>query len=221
MAMVNGLKEPDLSRVAYLVPDLPRYEISDRSKFWEWWDSVTIPINRIAVDSRGSSGGYNGEFWDGVTIWQSPDYQKTIVWKVNYQPNNELFGEMVSRIRSELPWFDIKGITLWSNKEAVPMHRDGLPRDPFPSAPRIVLLDECENRTFYLIHNKPFGMFRPDLRDGPNLFYFNNENFYHGTSSPIGGRKVLARIDGPLIDRDGFLSYVMSSIGSGSKFEGL
>jgi hypothetical protein len=64
-------------------------------------------------------------------------------------------------------------------------------------------------------------MFRPDLRDGPNLFYFNNENFYHGTSSPIGGRKVLARIDGPLIDRDGFLSYVMSSIGSGSKFEGL
>ena len=209
----------DLSRLAYFVPNIPRYEIPDRDAFWAWWDSVTVPIKRIRMDSRGNGGGYDGDFWDGVTIWQKPDYQQNIVWKVNHHPNDAMFGGMISRILSELPWFDINGITLWSNKDAVPMHKDGLPRDPFPSAPRIVLLDECENRTFYLIHNKPFGMFRPDLRQGPNLFYFNNENFYHGTSTPIGGRKILIRIDGPLIDPDGFTSHIISSIGEGAKFE--
>lgn len=217
--MVVDAAITDLTKVPYLVPVFPRYEISNRIEFWEWWESVTMPINRISVDSRGNSGGYNGEFWDGVTIWQASDYQQTIVWKVNHQPNDRLFGSMISRILNDLPWFDIKGITLWSNKDAVPMHKDGLPRDPFPSAPRISLLDECENRTFYLIHNKPFGMFRPDLREGPNLFYFNNENFYHGSSAPMGGRKILVRIDGPLVDPTGFVEHIKESIAAGAKHE--
>lgn len=210
----------DLSKVAYIVPNLPKFEV-DRDKLWAWWDSVNVPIKRIREDSRGHSDGYNGEFWDGVTIWQKPDYQSNIVWHVNYHPNEELFGNLVSKVIDSLPWFDVLGITLWSHKTAIPPHKDGLPRDPFPSAPRISLIDECERRTFYLFEKKKFKLFRPNLQEGSNLFFFNNENFDHGASQHKQGRKILIRIDGPLVDPEGLHSYLTKEIEAGAKWEGL
>lgn len=209
----------DLSRIAYLVPNIPRFDLPDRELFWQWWKEVNIPIKRITADSRGNGGGYNGEFWDGVTVWQKDDYQKNIVWKVNHHSHDNMFGSLIDSVLSSLPWFDIQGITLWSNKGRVGPHQDGLPRDPFPSAPRIMLVDECYNRSFYLMREKPFGMFHPDLRQGPNLFYFNNENFFHGAAPPLGGKKVLVRIDGPLIDAAGFVKHLYEQIGTGAKHE--
>lgn len=211
-------KEYNLHEIAYFVPTLSRFSV-DRNKFWEWWQEVNIPIKRLAKDSRGNGGGYDGEFWDGVTIWQSNDYQKNIVWKVNYHENQDLFGNLLDQIRTNLPWYDLKGITLWSNKSSVGSHQDGLPRDAFPSAPRIMLFDECEHRTFYLLHQKPFFMCYPDLCQGPNLFYFNNQNFMHGTAAPKGGRKILVRIDGPLIDTNGFIEYMKAQLNNGARYE--
>ena len=211
----------DLSKIAYLAPVLPRFEVSNRELFWQWWKEVNIPIKRITSDSRGNGGGYNGEFWDGVTIWQKEDYQKNIVWKVNFQPNDELFSGFIGQLLDALPWYDIHGVTLGSNKDKVGPHRDGLPRDPFPSAPRIMLMDECQNRTFYLVHQQPFKMFHPDLRNGPNLFYFNNEYFLHGTAAPKGGRKILARIDGPLVDAAGFVDHLVEQAKNGAKYEAI
>jgi hypothetical protein len=210
----------DLSKIAYVAPILQPYTI-DPVKFWSWWDEVTVPIVRLQRDSRGNGGGFDGEFWDGVTIWQSSDYQKHIVWKVNYVPNEELFGDLTKRILEELSWFDIKGITLWSNKQRIGAHHDGLPRDIFPSAPRISLIDECENRTFYLTNKKNFKKFIPDLTTGPNLFLFNNENYVHGAVEPIGGRKVLVRIDGPLVDPEGLQKFLLEQIANGAKYEGI
>ena len=208
----------NLSKIAYFVPNLPRLEV-DKEKFWAWWDSVNIPINRIQKDSRGNGGGYSGEFWDGVTIWQKPDYQKTIVWKVNYHPNEELFSQLIKDAVQALPWYDVQGLTLWSNKIAIPMHQDGLPRDPFPSAPRIALFDDCENRTFFVFEKTKLKKFFPDLTTGPNLFFFNNENCFHGATEPINGRKILIRIDGPLIDPEGMKHYITSQIEKGAKYE--
>lgn len=208
----------DLSKLSYFVPNLPRLEVN-KEKFWTWWDSMNVPINRIQKDSRGNGGGYNGEFWDGVTIWQQPDYQKTIVWKVNYCPNDELFGQLVNDIINALPWYNVQGITLWSNKSAIPMHQDGLPRDPFPSAPRVALFDDCENRTFSLFHKSRLRKIIPDLTQGPNLFFFNNENCFHGALEPVNGRKILIRIDGPLIDSKGFVEYMRSEIAKNAKHE--
>lgn len=208
----------DLSKVAYVIPNLPRLEV-DKEKFLTWWDTVNVPINRIQKDSRGNGGGYNGEFWDGVTIWQKPEYQNTIVWKVNYQPNDELFSTLISNIIELLPWYDVQGLTLWSNKIAVPIHQDGLPRDPFPSAPRISLFDDCENKTFYVFEKSKFKKYFPDLKSGPNLFFFNNENCLHGASAPLNGKKVLIRIDGPLIDKEGFVQFINQQIKHGAKFE--
>ena len=210
----------DLTKVAYVVPNLPRFEV-DRDLLWQWWNSVTIPIIRIREDSRGHSKGYNGEFWDGVTIWQQPEYQNNIVWKVNYCPNEELFGALVKQILASLPWFNIMGITLWSHKGIIPPHRDGLPIDPFPSAPRINLIDECEKRTFYLLEKKQFKIFRPNLQQGPNLFFFNNQNFEHGASKANQGKKILIRIDGPLVDPEGLYNYINREISAGAKYEGL
>jgi len=209
----------ELSNIAYIVPNIPRFEIN-REQFWDWWNVVTIPIKRIQKDSRGNAGGYDGEFWDGVTIWQQPSYQKTIVWEVNYKPNDELFGDLIQQIIKSLPWFDVQGITLWSNKKQVSPHQDGLPRDPYPSAPRIMLLDECKNRTFYLVTRNPFNIFFPDLSTGPNLLFFNNEKFFHGASSPIDGKKILIRIDGPLIDPDGFKLFINNQLTNNAKHEG-
>lgn len=208
----------DLSNVAYFVPDIPRLEV-DKEKFWAWWDSVNIPINRIQKDSRGNGGGYSGEFWDGVTIWQKPDYQKTIVWKVNYHPNEELFSQLINNVIQALPWYDVQGLTLWSNKIAIPMHQDGLPRDPFPSAPRVALFDDCENRTFFVFSKTKLKKFFPDLTTGPNLFFFNNENCYHGATEPINGRKILIRIDGDLVDPDGMKAYINNQISAGARYE--
>jgi len=210
----------DLSKIAYLVPNLPRMDV-DKEKFWQWWDSVNIPINRLQKDSRGNGGGYSGEFWDGVTIWQKPDYQKTIVWKVNYHPNDELFSQLIKDVITVLPWYDVQGLTLWSNKIAIPMHQDGLPRDPFPSAPRLSLFDDCENRTFFVFEKTKLKKFFPDLTTGPNLFFFNNENCFHGATEPINGRKILIRIDGPLIDPVGFREYINNQIENGAKHEGV
>jgi hypothetical protein len=209
----------DLSKIAYLVPNLPRFDVLDLGAFWQWWDEVNIPIKRTAVDSRGYGGGYNGEFWDGVTIWQKEEYQKTIVWKVNHHRNDSMFGGLIDAVLSSLPWFDVQGLTLWSNKIKVGSHRDGRPRDPFPSAPRIMLVDECRDRTFYLEHQDPFEVFRPDLRQGPNLFYFNNENFMHGTLPPVEGRKVLIRVDGPLVDSDGFVRHLHEQLNADARYE--
>lgn len=200
------------------MPQLPRYVV-DRELFWDWWGTVNIPINRIQPDSRGNGGGYNGEFWDGVTIWQKPDYQRNIVWRVNYHPNQELFSGLVDRILADLPWFGVHGITLWSNKSRIPPHQDGLPRDPFPSAPRISLLDECADRTFYLASKQKFQMFTPDLQEGPNLFLFNNESFFHGARDPGRGRKVLVRVDGPLVDPEGLKKYLLEQVEAGAKYE--
>jgi hypothetical protein len=201
----------ELSSIPYFVPNFPRFEVN-REEFWNWWDCVNVPIKRIQEDSRGNRGGFNGEFWDGVTIWQTPEYQKTIVWKVNYCPNNELFGNLISNIIERLPWFNIQGITLWSNKIGIPPHKDGLPRDPFPSAPRILLFDEADNRTFYLFDRSAMKPIFPDLRTGSNLFFFNNENFDHGAIRPKNGRKALIRIDGSLIDSNGFCEFINSQI---------
>jgi hypothetical protein len=184
-----------------------------------WWESVNIPIKRIVPDSRGNGLGYNGELWDGVTIWQKPGYQQTIVWRVNYQPNESLFGDLPKRIQAALPWYDIQGLTLWSNKIAIPAHQDGLPRDPFPSAPRVMLFDDCTDRTFYTIHKDTRLKSFPDLTVGPNLFLFNNENCFHGATQPTGSRKILMRIDGPLIDPEGLQQYLVSQIEQGAKFE--
>jgi hypothetical protein len=210
----------DLTKVAYIVPDLPRFEVN-RDYLWSWWDSVTIPIVRLQQDSRGHNKGYNGEFWDGVTIWQTPEYQSNIVWKVNYCPNEELFGNLIKQLIDSLPWFNILGITLWSHKGAIPPHRDGLPIDPFPSAPRISLIDECNKRTFYLLDKKEFKIFRPDLQQGPNLFFFNNQNFDHDASQAASGRKILIRIDGPLTDPEGLKEFINSAIINGATYEGL
>ena len=210
----------DISKLGYIVPNLPRYEI-DSEKFWAWWDEVTVPIKRIQKDSRGNGGGFEGEFWDGVTIWQKPDYQQQIVWRVNYKPNDELFGELIQRVLKELPWFDIHGITLWSNKQRIGPHHDGLPRDEFPSAPRIGLIDECSERSFYLINKKKYKYIIPDVTSGPNLFLFNNENYLHGASTPKDGRKVLVRIDGPLVDPEGLKNFINTQIAEGAKYEGI
>ncbi len=209
----------DLSKLAYFVPNLPRYEV-DKERFWAWWDEVTVPIKRIQKDSRGNGGGFDGEFWDGVTIWQKPTYQQQIVWSVNYKPNDELFGELVQRVIRELPWYNVQGITLWSNKEKIKMHHDGLPKDHFPSAPRIGLLDDCNERTFYLRDKSTLRKFTPDLTQGPNLFFFNNENYVHGATAPEGGRKVLVRIDGPLVDPEGLKLFINNQIAIGAKYEG-
>jgi len=208
----------NLSTISYFIPNLPRLEL-DKDKFWAWWDSVNIPINRIQKDSRGNGSGYKGEFWDGVTIWQKPDYQKTIVWKVNYHPNEELFSQLIKDVTTALPWYDVQGLTLWSNKIAIPMHQDGLPRDPFPSAPRIALFDDCENRTFFLFEKTKLKKSFPDLTTGPNLFFFNNENCFHGATAPINGRKILIRIDGPLVDADGFEEYIKLQLEQGAIYE--
>lgn len=208
----------DFSELAYIVPNLPRYTI-DKEKFWAWWQEVSIPINRIQKDSRGNGGGYEGEFWDGLTIWQKPTYQNTIVWKVNYKPNEELFGEIVERLHKELPWYDIQGLTLWSNKTYIPPHQDGQPRDQFPSAPRINLIDECENDTFFLVSKKKLKKIYPNMRTGSNLFMFNNENFFHGAEAPVNGKKVLIRIDGPLIDPAGLREYIKSQFEQGAKHD--
>jgi hypothetical protein len=203
----------DLSSLAYFVPDLPRYEI-DKEKFWAWWNEVSIPIERLQRDSRGNGQGWNGELWDGLTIWKKENYQSTIVWKVNHQTHNDLFGELIERVHKELPWFDINGLTLWSNKVPIGAHHDGQPRDHFPSAPRINLIDECENDTFFLIDRKTLKKTYPNLRTGSNLFFFNNENFVHGADAPIGGKKVLVRIDGPLVDPDGLKQFINNQIAS-------
>lgn len=205
----------DLSTLAYFVPTLPRYEI-DREKFWTWWREVSIPITRLQKDSRGNGGGYDGEFWDGLTIWQKTDYQKTIVWRVNPQANNDLFGDIVERVHKELPWYDIEGLTLWSNKMFIAPHQDGLPRDKFPSAPRINLLDECDNDTFFLLSKRNLKKTYPNLRTGSNLFLFNNENFFHGAEAPLGGKKVLIRIDGPLRDPEGLQKYIREQLEQGA-----
>ena len=47
------MDDDELSKLAYIVPNLPRYEV-DVAKFWPWWDSVTIPIKRIQGDSAGN-----------------------------------------------------------------------------------------------------------------------------------------------------------------------
>ena len=208
----------NLSTISYFIPNLPRLEL-DKDKFWAWWDNVNIPINRIQKDSRGNGSGYNGEFWDGVTIWQKPDYQQTIVWKVNYHPNEELFSQLIKDVITALPWYDVQGLTLWSNKIAIPMHQDGLPRDPFPSAPRIALFDDCENRTFFLFEKTKLKKSFPDCITGPNLFFFNNENCFHGATAPINGRKILIRIDGPLVDTDGFEEYIKLQLEQGAIYE--
>jgi hypothetical protein len=210
----------DLSTIAYVVPNLPRFEV-DRDQLWAWWDSVTIPIIRLREDSRGHSKGFDGEFWDGVTIWQRPEYQNNIVWKVNYCPNEELFGNITDKIINSLPWFNVLGITLWSHKTAIPPHKDGLPIDAFPSAPRINLIDECNRRSFYLLEKKKFKLFRPDLQQGPNLFFFNNQNFDHGASEVTSGRKILIRVDGPLLDPAGLREFINTEINAGAKYEGL
>jgi hypothetical protein len=208
----------DLTSLPFFVPSFPQFKV-DEDKFWKWWDTVNIPIGRIQKDSRGHSGGYNGEFWDGVTIWQKDEYQKSIVWKVNYVPNDELFESLINNIINLLPWFDIQGITIWSNKTSIPPHKDGLPRDPFPSAPRILLFDNAENRTFYLFDKSKTKFIFPDLRTGPNLMFFNNENFDHGATTPKNGRKALIRIDGPLIDRSGFLEFINIELNKGQQHE--
>jgi hypothetical protein len=207
-----------MEKIAYLIPNIPRFEV-DREKFWIWWNSVNIPIKRIQKDSRGHAGGYDGEFWDGVTIWQKPSYQKNIVWEVNYKPNPDLFDNLTEQIIKNIPWFDIEGITLWSNKKAIGAHQDGKPRDIFPSAPRIMLFDECDNRTFYIVHKDPFKIFFPNLTTGPNLFFFNNEKFFHGASTPVNGKKILIRIDGPLIDPDGLTEFLKNQVQNNAKYE--
>jgi hypothetical protein len=209
----------DLSDLGYIAPNLPRYTV-DSDTFWRWWDSVTIPIKRIQKDSRGNGGGYEGEFWDGVTIWQHESYQRNIVWKINYQPNEALFKDLITRIHQELPWFKILGITLWSNKSRIPPHQDGQPRDLFPSAPRIALLDECDQRTFFIISKRKYKKIVPDLTVGPNLFFFNNETYLHGADEPIGGRKILIRIDGPLVDPIGLENYIQQQLKENAKHEG-
>ena len=218
------MTDNDFAKMAYIIPNLPRYEV-DVTKFWPWWDSVTIPIKRIQGDSAGNGKtGYDGELWDGVTIWQKPEYQKNIVWKVNYHTNEELFGEIIQRILKDLPWFDIHGITLWSNKKRIDPHLDGLPKDEFPSAPRIGLIDECDIRTFYLISRKGLGGLKytvPDVTSGPNLFLFNNQNYLHGAKAASAGKKILVRIDGPLIDPDGLKTYINNQIAEGARYERL
>jgi hypothetical protein len=213
--MENQMVE-DLSALSYIAPNLPRYEI-DREKFWAWWHEASIPIARLTRDSRGNGQGWDGELWNGLTIWQKPDYQKTIVWKVNHQVNEELFGEIIERVHKDLPWYDIQGLTLWSNKVFIGAHHDGLPRDRFPSAPRINLIDECENDTFFLVNRKNLKRTYPNLRTGPNLFLFNNEDFVHGADAPIGGKKVLIRIDGPLKDPEGLQKYIREQVDAGAK----
>ena len=213
--------DKDLSKLAYIVPNLPRYEV-DVEKFWPWWDSVTIPIKRIQGDSAGNAKtGYEGELWDGVTIWQKPEYQQNIVWKVNYHTNNELFGEMIQRILTDLPWFDVHGITLWSSKKRIDPHVDGLPKDQFPSAPRIGLIDECDVRTFYLLSRKRLKYVVPDLTAGSNLFLFNNQNYLHGAKAANTGKKILVRIDGPLVDPIGLKNYINIEIANGAKHDGM
>jgi hypothetical protein len=210
----------DLDSLAYIVPNLNPYSV-DTEKFWFWWDQVNIPIKRLAVDSRGNGSGYNGEFWDGVTIWQLPEYQKNLAWKINFQPNDELFSNLIEKIHCELPWFKIQGITLWSNKSRIPPHQDGFPRDRFPSAPRISLIDDCSERTFFLISKKKYKQIVPDLTQGPNLFFFNNESYLHGATEPKDGRKVLVRIDGPLIDPVGLKEFINNQIAAGARYEGI
>jgi hypothetical protein len=209
----------DLSELGYFVPNLPRIEV-DKEKVWAWWDTVTMPIKRIQADSRGNNkSGYDGELWDGVTVWQKPNYQENIVWKVNYHPNDELFGDLIQQVLTALPWYDVQGITLWSNKQSIAPHHDGLPRDNFPSAPRIALIDDCDIRTFYLIRKHGWKLIIPDLTTGSNLFFFNNENYLHGAKAPKQGRKILVRIDGPLVDPEGLKYFINNQIANGAKHE--
>ena len=48
----------------------------------------------------------------------------------------------------------------------------------------------------------------------------NNENYFHGADEPISGRKVLVRIDGPLVDKEGLKKYLETQIvTNNTKFE--
>jgi hypothetical protein len=210
----------DLSKMAYFVPNLPRFEV-DREKFFAWWDAANVPIKQLVADSRGNAAGYEGQLWDGVTIYQKDQTQQSTVWSANYHPNDELFGQFINEVLAALPWFDVQEFTLWSNKKVVAPHQDGFPRDPLPAAPRISLFDDCEKRTFYVLNKRSFKAARPDLTnpEGTNLFFFNNENFLHGASEPKGGRKILMRIDGPLIDVEGFKRYINTEIENGARYE--
>jgi len=207
--------------MAYFVPtNLPRFEV-DPEKFFTWWETVNVPIKQITADSRGYAAGIDGQLWDGVTIYQKENLQKSTVWKVNYQPNDELFGQFISDVLAALPWFDVQGFTLWANKKQIAPHRDGQPREPMPSAPRLSLFDNCDRRTFYVFDKPSLKIIRPDVTasNSTNLFFFNNENFMHGSSEQTGGKKILMRIDGPLIDVEGFKRYINTEIENGARYE--
>jgi hypothetical protein len=210
----------DLSKVAYIVPNIPRFEINE-NLLWNWWDNVNVPVERIQVDSRGHGQGFDGEFWNGITIWNQPTYQDNFAWKITYCPNKDLFGDLIDKVIKNLPWFNILGITLWSHKKSIPPHKDGFPIDPFPSAPRILLTDNCEKDTFYLLDRPSLKIFKPDLKLKSNLFFFNNQNFEHGALRARSGRKILVRIDGPLIDPKGLLEFINTQIELGAKYEGI
>jgi len=210
----------DLSKMAYFVPNLPRFEV-DREKFFSWWEDANVPIKQLTADSRGNAAGYEGQLWDGVTIYQQENLQQTTVWKVNYRPNDDIFSQFINDVIAALPWFDVQGLTLWSNKKQIAPHQDGLPRDPLPAAPRISLFDDCDRRTFYVFDKPTLRIIRPDVTapTSTNLFFFNNENFLHGSSAQSGGKKILVRIDGPLIDVEGFKRYINTEIENGARYE--
>ena len=212
----------DLSKIAYIIPNLPRF-IIDEDKFWKWWEIESIPIiatTEYALKSNKLVNANYGEFWDGLTIWADNTHHS--MWEVNYKPNDDLFQDLINQIFNTLPWYKISAITLWSNNGYIGYHNDGLNGYSYPVAVRIALVDTSNFRSFQIQEVTTKKTFTPDLTVGPNLFFFNDEsNFKHGSTECIGGKKVLVRIDGLLIDPTGLEIYLNNQITNGASFDGI
>ena len=218
----------DLSKIAYVAPKLPRFEVNP-DKFWKWWDNCNVPIMRnkpwtTATGHTKPARPDYGEFWNGVTIYQSGH---SSLWTINDKPNADLFSELITDILNALPWYKVAGITLLSNNGAIPFHNDERPVAGSsniygPAAVRVMLFDDVENRTFQIQSETTNEIFTPDLRSGPNLFMFNDTvNFKHGAQKCISGRKIIIRIDGALLHPIQLAEYLTSQIAAGAYYGGI
>lgn len=192
----------NFDNILYTPLDIPLLPLSNRSQIIDLYQANATDIEK-PTDPNLSV------FWKGITCYKGPTFAADRLLHIGtFVDMADLLKEEIAIMNSYLP-LEVETISLWTNVQDVPAHRDKKIYDTrLDFRFRFVIAQEKKSFFIEYDHKKRYI----DLPDTTNLFCFNNQSCMHGGSFDESNFKILGVIRGKINDEQKLSNLLEKSL---------
>jgi hypothetical protein len=192
----------NFDNILYTPLDIPLLPFSNRSQIIDLYQTHATSIEKPTDPNLPV-------FWKGITCYKGPSFTPEMLLHVGtFIDMADLFKEEIDIMNNHLP-LEVETISLWTNVQYVPPHRDKKVYDTRLDF-RFRFVIAQEKKSFFIEYENKKRYI--DLPDTTNMFCFNNQSCTHGGSFDESNFKILGVIRGKINDEQKLSNLLENSI---------